>query len=57
MRVSNISQTEFIDKYAYSAQPVIITDATANWTAMNSFSFDFLKGIYRNDSVVFEIGE
>lgn len=32
-RVSNLSPGEFENEYAYSGKPVVITDATKNWTA------------------------
>ena len=34
-------------RYAYSGRPVVITDATANWTATKHFSFDFFKELYQ----------
>ena len=51
-RVSNLSQREFTEKYAYSGRPVIITDATANWTAKSKFSFEFLRSVYKENSPV-----
>lgn len=42
----NISHEDFVKKYAYSAVPVLIKDATTNWTAMTNFSFDFFKNLY-----------
>ena len=33
-RVSQISPQVFAEKYAYSAKPVIVEDATQNWTAL-----------------------
>ena len=32
-RVANLTRKDFTDKYAYSGRPVIITDATKDWTA------------------------
>lgn len=49
-RVSNITPEMFERKYAYSGQPVIVEDATTNWTAMGVYSFDFFKQIYKEDS-------
>jgi hypothetical protein len=49
-RVSNITPEEFEEKYAYSGIPVIITDAMENWTAVQSFNFQFFKSIYSEDS-------
>ncbi|KAL4240206.1 hypothetical protein ACF0H5_001000 [Mactra antiquata] len=44
----NISNDDFVKKYAYGSIPVLIKDATSNWTAMSSFSFDFFKDLYVN---------
>lgn len=49
-RISNITRQVFEEKYAYSGRPVIIEGATANWTAMNIFSFHFFKKLYAEDS-------
>jgi len=51
-KVSGISPEEFEKKYAYSGRPVVVTDATRNWTALEAFSFEFLKDIYKPDSPV-----
>lgn len=51
-RVQQLSQEDFVGKYAYSGRPVIITDAQANWTATNHFSFDFFKKLYKKNSPV-----
>jgi len=34
-RLQNVSPKEFEKKFAYNAAPVIITDATKNWTAVS----------------------
>lgn len=52
-RVERLTQEEFVSKYAYSGRPVIITDATVNWTATKHFSFDFFKKLYKKNSPVF----
>uniref|UniRef100_A0A6E8VTW5 Cupin-like domain-containing protein n=2 Tax=gambiae species complex TaxID=44542 RepID=A0A6E8VTW5_ANOCL len=45
-RLSNVSPTEFARDYAYRGGPVIVTDATVNWTAVESFDFWFFKRVY-----------
>lgn len=35
VRVSNISSQTFEEEYAYKAKPIIVTDATAGWKAVN----------------------
>ena len=53
-RVGNLSQKDFIQKYAYSGTPVIITDAQRNWTAKDHFSFNYFRGLYKKGSPVLD---
>lgn len=43
---SGISAEHFQQKYAYTSVPVLIKDATGEWSAMSSFSFKFLRDLY-----------
>lgn len=45
-RIANISPDEFEQKYAYNGRPVIVTDATSSWTALETFDFWYFKEIY-----------
>jgi hypothetical protein len=47
-RVEKITKKEFLEKYAYSGIPVIITDAAKNWTAAHVVNYTFLKDLYKN---------
>lgn len=49
-RISNITPEIFEAKYAYSGIPIVIVDGMKNWTASNTFSFEFFKSIYGEDS-------
>lgn len=49
-RVSGITVADFEEKFAYSSRPVVITDAMNDWTAVDKFSFEYLRSVYRNDS-------
>ena len=51
VKVANLTKQEFAEKYAYSGQPVVVTDGTANWTAPEVFSFDYFKKLYAPKSV------
>ena len=42
----NISAENFRQKYAYSAIPVLIKNATLNWSAMDTFSYSYFKRLY-----------
>ncbi|XP_012538594.1 uncharacterized protein LOC105837941 [Monomorium pharaonis] len=41
-----VDPTIFEQRYAYSGKPVVISDAMANWTASEVFSFAFFKTLY-----------
>ena len=49
-KVSGISQEKFEELYAYTGRPVVIKDGIKNWTATKTFSFDFFKSVYHEDS-------
>ena len=51
-KVSNLRQQIFIDKFAYSGRPVIIEDATADWTASAVFNFQFFKELYSENNLL-----
>ena len=44
--VDFISKEEFLNKYAYTAVPLVVKYAAKNWSATNVFSFQFLKNLY-----------
>ena len=46
LRLSNLSKTEFVTKYAYSGIPIVVTDATDRWKARKVFSYEFFKDLY-----------
>lgn len=45
-RVSDILPDEFERSFAYSARPVIVTDATVHWTATDVFDYWYFKEVY-----------
>ncbi|KXJ75213.1 hypothetical protein RP20_CCG012129 [Aedes albopictus] len=45
-RLANVDPNEFELNYAYAGGPVIVSDATANWTATEYFDYWFFKDIY-----------
>ncbi|XP_045446983.1 uncharacterized protein LOC123655191 [Melitaea cinxia] len=47
-RLENISADEFEELYAYNTKPVIVTDATKDWEAIEKFNFNFFVDFYRN---------
>ncbi|XP_055598787.1 bifunctional arginine demethylase and lysyl-hydroxylase psr-1 [Uranotaenia lowii] len=46
-RLANVDPDEFERKFAYSGGPVIVTDATANWTAVERFDYWYFKDVYQ----------
>ncbi|XP_017047188.1 bifunctional arginine demethylase and lysyl-hydroxylase psr-1 isoform X2 [Drosophila ficusphila] len=45
-RLQNINPQEFEKKFAYNAAPVIISDATKNWTAVSLFNYWYFRDVY-----------
>jgi histone arginine demethylase JMJD6 len=45
-RVENITKEQFLNEYAYTGVPVVITGAISNWTALKVLNFNFLKELY-----------
>ncbi|XP_063702074.1 uncharacterized protein LOC134832105 [Culicoides brevitarsis] len=48
--LSNLSPEIFEKRFAYSSAPVIIADATSNWTATEVFSFEYFRDLYSKSS-------
>lgn len=49
-RVSNLSHSEFMAKYAFTGRPVVVTDGTKDWSASDHFNFQFFKKLYKRNS-------
>lgn len=47
-RVQNISPSNFEEHYASKGRPVVVTDGTFQWSAVNTFSFEFFKDLYQS---------
>ncbi|XP_017015576.2 uncharacterized protein [Drosophila takahashii] len=45
-RLENVSPQEFEKNFAYSAAPVIVSDATKNWTAISLFNYWYFRDVY-----------
>ncbi|KAK2192273.1 hypothetical protein NP493_35g03036 [Ridgeia piscesae] len=45
-RIANISRQEFLEKYAYTTVPVVITGATDSWKALDTFNYKYFKKLY-----------
>lgn len=45
----NISPEKFYEKYSFTGRPVLVKEATANWTAMSHFNFSFFRQLYRKN--------
>lgn len=49
-RVRNLSQEEFMERYATTMQPVVVEDGQNGWSAGESFSFEFFRKLYSEGS-------
>lgn len=45
-KIKNVSSLDFDTLYIATGKPVVVTDGTAGWTALHTFSFDFFKNLY-----------
>lgn len=53
-RVRNLSHADFLEKYAFTMQPVLIKDGQEGWTAGKTFSFDFFREMYSEGSTALD---
>ncbi|XP_022906812.1 uncharacterized protein [Onthophagus taurus] len=47
-KINNVSPDDFDKNYASIGKPVVITDGTKGWKAVDYFSFDFFKDLYQS---------
>ena len=45
-RLSNLSKDDFIRNYAYTGRPILVEGAALNWSAVQTFSYDYFKSLY-----------
>ncbi|KAL4707626.1 hypothetical protein ACJJTC_014731 [Scirpophaga incertulas] len=57
LRLANVSARDFEQRYAYSATPVIVTDATDGWRAIKEFDFKFFADFYRTNKMGAQIND
>ena len=53
-RLSNLTVEEFVERYAYTTRPIIVTDATELWTAKDVFSYEYFKELYVKNKLSLE---
>lgn len=51
-RVNKISHDSMTEEYLFYSIPVIVTDAAQDWRATQEFNIDFIKQLYKTDSVL-----
>lgn len=56
-RVSGLTKGTFIEKYAYTGRPAVVIDAAKNWSALQTFSFEFLKNLYDTNDGAYQTNE
>lgn len=49
----NVTKENF-SKYAYSSRPMLVTGATTNWLALQTFSLEFFRKIYEENAGAYE---
>ena len=53
-RLSNVEVFDFVSNYHSKNIPIIVTDATQKWPAMDIISYEYLKGLYANNPKALE---
>ena len=43
----DLSPETFYEKYSFTGRPVLVKEATSNWTAMSHFNFSFFRQLYK----------
>lgn len=56
-RVSGLTKETFIEKYAYTGRPAVVIDAAKNWSALQTFNFEFLKHLYDTNDGSYQTNE
>lgn len=51
--LTEMSKEEFL-RIGYADKPIVLRGGAAHWRAMQTFSYDFLRDVYRNTSGAFE---
>ena len=46
VNATDITTNEFMDKYAYTSQPLLIKGAASSWPAIEKFSYSYFKDLY-----------
>ncbi|CAH1954349.1 unnamed protein product [Acanthoscelides obtectus] len=46
-KVTNISPNEFLEFYSKPFRPVVVADGATNWSALQTFSFNFFKELHQ----------
>lgn len=50
-KIKNVTPSELEISYLTPAKPVVVTDGTRDWPAVNTFSFEFFKKLYQGYSI------
>ena len=48
-RLSNLSTEQFLKDFINKNTPVVVTDATGNWSARELFSYEYFRGLYMDN--------
>ena len=48
-RVSNLGKEQFIKDFITKNIPIVVTDATGNWTAKELFSYEYFRDLYKDN--------
>lgn len=50
-KLSDITVETFVHDHAYTGRPLVVKDATKNWTAMNVFTYEYFLHVYTDSAL------
>ena len=54
-KLSGLTVETFVDKFAFSSKPLVVKDATVNWTAMHEFSYEYFRKLYSESETALNV--
>ena len=45
-KLSGLTVETFVNNFEFSSKPLVVKDATTNWTAMHEFSYEYFRKLY-----------
>ena len=54
-KLSGLTVETFVNNFAFSSKPLVVKDATVNWTAMHEFSYEYFRKLYSESETALNV--